>query len=281
MRSFVGILALLLAVTVTRAEAQLASAELFVDINAGTNATNDVPVSDPQSYGVGPQSSNAFLGSGSFPWLLQSVVTGANAKSEGQLDWLATSTQVRLAGNFHNLIAATAPAAALGGFDAVAKITFTVTEQTPFSIAGSVTTGRELSGPEVVACQINGTVLAGDTRATPLAAGSYAIVYDGVIYPGESFALECAAKSDGGSADTNTVTFDATLTFGEGPATTTTTTLQPLTKRQCKKACKRGAAACRASCGTLEKVERRACRKSCKQRLRACGQSTGCNLPLG
>jgi hypothetical protein len=280
MRSL-SVVLLLLAVTVSRADAQLATAELFVNIDAGTNATDAEGNDDPQAYGQGPQTTNVFLGSGSFPWLLQSVVTGANAKSQGQVDYLAAATQVRLAGNFHNEMASAAPAAAAGGFDAVVKITFTVAEQTPFAIAGGVSTGRALSGPEVVTCQLNGTVLAGDTRATPLDAGDYPIVYDSVAFPGETFALECAARSDGGGADASTVGFDATLTFGEGTPTTTTTTLQPLTKKQCKKACKRGAAACRAACGSLVKGERRLCRRSCKQRLKACGQSTGCALPVG
>ncbi len=273
----------LLAVAVPRAHAQLATAELYANIHAGTHATDDTPTTDNQTYDHGPATTNGFLGSGSFPWLLQSVVSDAMAKSQGQVDWLAAATQLRLAGNFHNEIESAAPSAASGGFDAVIKLTFTVTEQTPFSIAGGVSTGRALSDSEVVACQINGTVLAGDSRATPLPAGDYAIDYQGVIYPGETFALECAARSDGGTNDASTVGFDATLTFGDGDGGpgTTTTTLQPLTKKQCKKACKRGAAECRASCGALVKAEKRLCKKSCKQRLKACGQSTGCTLPLG
>jgi hypothetical protein len=273
----------LLALAVPRAHAQLATAELYVNIHAATHATDDTPTTDNQTYDHGPTTTDAFLGSGSFPWLLQSVVSDAMAKSQGQVDWLAAATQLRLAGNFHNEIESAAPSAASGGFDAIAKLTFTVTQQTPFSIAGGVSTGRALSASEVVACQINGTVLAGDTRATPLAAGDYPIVHQGTIYPGETFSLECAARSDGGTSDASTVGFDATLTFGEGggPGTTTTTTLQPLTKRQCKKACKQGAAACRASCGALVKGEKRLCKKSCKQRLKACGQSTGCTLPVG
>jgi hypothetical protein len=272
-----------LACAVPRAHAQLATAELFANIHAGTNATDDTPTSDPQAYDHGPTTTDAFLGSGSFPWLLQSVVTGASAKSTGQVDWLAAATQVRLAGTFQNDIESTAPSAAAGGFDAIAKITFTVTEQTPYTISGGVHTNRALDEAEVVACQINGRVLAGDSRATPLAAGSYGIAYESVAYPGESLALECAAKSNGGTADANTVTFEATVTFGDGDGGpgTTTTTLQPLTKRQCKKACRQGAAACRGSCGSLVKGEKRLCKKSCKQRLKACGQSTGCTLPVG
>lgn len=281
MRSLLGVLLLLPAMTVSRAHAQLATAELYVDIHAATHANDDTPTTDNQTYDRGPETTNGFLGSGTFPWLLQSVVTGASAKSQGQVDWLTAATQVRLAGSFHNEIESAAPSAASGGFDAVAKITFTVAEQTPFTIAGGVMTGRALDDAEVVACQINGTVLAGDSRATPLAAGSYGITYQSVAYPGESFALECAANSSGGTGDASTVTFEATVTFGDGdggPATTTTT-LQPLSKKQCKKSCKRAAAACRQSCGSFVKGDRRICRRQCKERARSCGQSTGCQLP--
>lgn len=281
MRSLLGVLLLLLAMTVPRAHAQLATAELFVDIDAGTNATDGEGNDDPQAYTQGPRSEDAFLGSGSFPWLLQSVVTGASAKSTGQVDYLSAATQVRLAGNFHNEIESAAPSAASGGFDAVVKVTFTVSEETPYTIAGGVSTGRALDEAEVVACQINGRVLAGDSRATPLPAGSYGITYESVAYPGESFALECAAKSNGGTGDASTVSFEATVTFGDGdggPASTTTT-LQPLSKKQCKKSCKRAAAACRQSCGSFVKADRKICRRQCKGRARSCGQSTGCQLP--
>jgi hypothetical protein len=274
---------LLLALAVPRAYAQLASAELFVDIHAATHATDDTPKTDNQTYDHGPTTTDGLLGSGSFPWMLQSVVTDASAKSTGQVDWLAAATQLRLAANVHNEIESAAPSAASGGFDAVIKLTFTVSEQTPFTIAGGVSTGRALSDSEVVACQINGTVLAGDSRATPLPAGDYPIDHQGVISPGESFSLECAARSDGGTADASTVGFDATVTFGDGdggPSSTTTTTLQPLTKKQCKKACRRAGAACRQSCKTLDKADRKTCKRQCNDRKRQCGQSTGCQLPL-
>ncbi len=277
---FLAVLAALLEIAVPRAEAQLASAELYVDIDAGAQATDEGPVTDAETFTDGPRTADVFLGSGSIPWDLQAIAGGGTGDADGQVNYLAAASQIVLGGTFAIKSAATAPAAALAGFDAVAKITFQVSEETPYTITGSVSTGRELSEAEVVACQINGTVLAGDSRATTLAPGSYPILREGVVFPGESFAVECSAASSGGTADENTVTFDLQLNFG-ATTPTTSTTLQPLTKKQCKKACRKAVAACRASCATLDKAERKTCRRACKQSGRGCGPSTGCALPVG
>ncbi|HEV7735351.1 MAG TPA: hypothetical protein VGR62_24475 [Candidatus Binatia bacterium] len=274
------VLAILLATAVPRAEAQLATAELFVDIDAGAQATDEGPISDAETFTDGPRTTDVFLGSGSIPWDLQAIAGGGKGDADGQVNYLAAASQIILGGTFTIQSAAAAPAAALAGFDAVAKITFEVSAETPYTITGSVSTGRALSEAEVVACQINGTVLAGDSRATTLAPGVYPILREGVAFPGESLAVECSAASSGGTADANTVTFDLQLNLGS-TTPTTSTTLQPLTKRQCKKACRRAVAACRASCATLEKAERKTCRRACKQSGRSCGQSTGCALPVG
>jgi hypothetical protein len=280
MRSVLGVVVALL--IASRAGAQLASAELFVNIHANSSAVDEQGHSDtPTPFADGPRTANVLGGSGNIPWSLQSVVTGAEAESNGHVNYLATSQQIVIGGMFRIELASTAPATAGAGFDAIAKISFTVSEETPYSIGGGVSATRALRDDEVVACQINGTVLAGDTRATPLAAGAYGIAYQSVAFPGETIDLECSAAASGGTADANSVAFDVTLNLGGTPATTTSTTLQPLTKRQCRKACRKGIAACRAACGSLDRPERKACRKSCKQRGRQCGQPSGCNLPVG
>ena len=69
----------------------------------------------------------------------------------------------------------------------------------------SLPPGRALDGPEVVACQYNGVVLAGDSRAEPLAPGVYPIDAERTLYPGEVGSLECAAASSGGQSDSNTL----------------------------------------------------------------------------
>lgn len=262
------------------AGAQLASAELFVNVTAGASATDMNLPTDTESFSDGPRTTDIFLGSGTIPFDLQAISGGGRADADGQINYLATtSSQISASGNFVFMASAAAPAAALAGFDAVFKITFTVAATTPYTLTGHVSTGRALSAPEVVACQVNGTVLAGDSRATPLAPGTYPFLAERVASAGEPIFIECDAASSGGTSDVNTVTWEFTANFG--PITpTTSTTLVPLTRRQCRKACRQAKAACRTACPT-DKAEGRACRRSCKRRGRACGQSSGCTLPAG
>jgi hypothetical protein len=103
---------------------------------------------------------------------------------------------------------ASSPAASTAGFDAILSSSFQVVERTCFSPAGHVTTGRDLDNPEVVACQYDGTVLVGDSRAAPLAAGIHAFDDEREVFPGETAVVECAAATSGGQSDTDSLSFE-------------------------------------------------------------------------
>jgi len=58
MRVCAGLLVLFLAAAVSRVEAQLASAELYVNVSAATNATEEHGTSDPQPFNPTPRTEN-------------------------------------------------------------------------------------------------------------------------------------------------------------------------------------------------------------------------------
>lgn len=257
------------------AAGQLATAELYVNVTAGATASDMNVPSDTQSFRDGPRTADVLLQSGTISWGLQAIAGGGEADTDGQIHYLTGASQIAISGTFAFHAAATAPAASMAGFDSGVKVTFQTTNTTPYSLSGHVQTGRDLSDSEVVACQINGRSLAGDTRATPLTAGQYTFVDSGTFSPQESIFVECAAASSGGTSDGNHSEWELTLNFGD--TGTTTTTLVAPTKRQCRRACVQAVKTCRAACdGT--KAERRACRHDCKRRGRGCGLTTGCTL---
>lgn len=195
-----------------RADAQLTSAELYVNVDAGASAFDEGVPSDVQSFSDGPRTEDVFLLGGTIPWHLQAVAGGGSASTMGEIVYLATNTsQIFTRGDFTMGAAAAAPAAALAGFDVVLSISFQVENATTYTLSGYVQTGRELDGPEIVACQIDGVVLAGDSRATPLPAGTYAIDAQRTLYPGETAVLQCAAASSGGSGDSNALAWEVAV----------------------------------------------------------------------
>ena len=201
-----------LGVAAPGAEAQLSSAELFVDIDAGVSATDMNIPTDTDTFSNGPITSDIFLGSGSIPWNLQAADGAGAATTVGQVQYLATTTsQIFARGDFEFLTSAGGDAAALGGFDAVVSIRFQVAVETPYTVTGFVSTAQALDAPQVVSCQINGTILAGDTRATPLAAGTYLIDAQRTLFPGETAVLECSAAASGGQNASNTLAWEVTV----------------------------------------------------------------------
>lgn len=199
--------------TASSARAQLTSADLYLNVHAGVSATGvDSPL-DTDSFDDGPRSGDIFLQSATIPWDLFVASGGAEAGSTGQLTYVATDTsQIYTRGDFSFDTYAQSPAAALGGFDAVLRIDFQVAVQTTFKLNGFVSALHDLDEPEVVYCQYNGVVLAGDTRATPLPAGNYLFVdVEKTLYPFETGSLECGAEASGGQIASNTLVWEATV----------------------------------------------------------------------
>lgn len=264
--------------------AQVASAELFINATAGTNASDENVPSDPQSFHDGPRTTDITLLSDGIPILLQSHAGGADGKVQGQINYLAAATQITTSGTFHVQVGALGEAAAaLANVDATLEITFQTAVDTPYHISGHVKSAIDLSNSEVVTCQVNGTVLAGDTRATPLMAGVYPFTRDGTAAANEPISVECAAAWGAGATSTvgfsNDLEWELTVNFGSTTTTSSTppTTLVPPTKKQCRKRCAAALKSCKLGCSGI-RPNQRACNRQCKQRRRGCGLATGCML---
>jgi hypothetical protein len=203
-----------------RTEAQLVSADLYRDIHAGISASNapEFPLQQ-DAFDIAPISSSIFPSSGTIPWNLYLNVGGAEASTDGNIVYLAASSQIYTTGNFTMFAGADLPQTAVSDFDAVISISFQVATQTTFTLSGSVSTERALRDEEVVACQYNGVVLAGDSRATPLAPGTYTFDVEHTLYPEETGVLQCAAASSGGMSDANTLTWDVAVNGLPEPGT--------------------------------------------------------------
>lgn len=196
-----------------RATAQLSSAELFVNIDAGVSATDEGNPTESDSFSDGPRNANIFLNSGNIPWSLFVSAGGGTAESNGSLTYLATNTsQIYSRGDFDFEALASTPAAALASFDAVMGINFQVATQRTLTISGFVSTLFDLEGPEVVNCQYNGVILAGDDRFSTLPGGTYFFDVERTLFPGETGALGCSAASSGADAESNTLVWDVTVT---------------------------------------------------------------------
>lgn len=195
------------------AAAQLSTAELYVDINAGVSATDEGIPTHSDSFDDGPRYADIFLKSGNIPWNLFVHAGGATAETNGLLSYLATNTsRIYSRGDFDFEALGAPPASALAGFDAVMGIAFQVATQRTFTISGFVSTAVALEGPEVVNCQYNGVVLAGDDRFATLPAGTYFFDVERTLFPGETGALSCSAASSGATAEANTLVWDVTVT---------------------------------------------------------------------
>lgn len=210
--ALVGACALGIACLATRpAAAQLASAEMFLDVDAGVSASGPSNPLQSETFSNGPRSFDLLGVDDSIGWNLN-VTSGGSAETVGTIDYRAITTyEIVSTGDFSFTTLASPPVSAIGGFDATMRIDFQVASVVTFLLTGQVSTGRSLDDPEVVACQYNGVVLAGDTRATPLDAGTYAFSVERTLYPNETGSLQCAAASSGALGDSNVLTWRVTV----------------------------------------------------------------------
>lgn len=211
-RLLVSFGAMALVCAAPRAGAQLTSASLFADLNGGVMASAEGFPLDSKSYLPPLISEDIFLESDTITWDLFAVSGGAEATSTGEFTYLATNTsQIFTRGEFFMEALAAPPLAGIASFDAAMSIDFAVAVQTTFTITGFVSTTRALDGPEVVSCQYNGVVLAGDTRATLLDAGTYMFQVERTLFPFESGSLDCSAASSGAAADSNRLIWEVVV----------------------------------------------------------------------
>lgn len=195
-----------------RAGAQIASAELYFAGFGGVSASDQGLPLVTEQFNVPPYTEDIFLTSDSFPWDLSVTRGGGSASSRGTITWRTNLAEIELRGiEMRSRSTASLPATALHGFDAVVSVSFQVETETVLRVAGRVSSSRALDAPEVVSCQWGGTILAGDTRATPLAPGTYPFDEERSALPGETYTVMCAAATSGGMNDDSTLAFDLTV----------------------------------------------------------------------
>jgi hypothetical protein len=275
--------ALVVVALAARADAQLTDIQVFQRVQAGVSA---VDMSSPQfSDGINlPPTTTPVLSNGGQITYMYEVTSGnADATTPGTIDYLSSSSHLSATATFQSEALGNSPAASMANVDAGFGFVFGATAITSFHVSGLIQTSRPLQDlSDFLQCQLDGTVLAGyPASAIPLNTPVH-FDHDATIYPGETFKLECRATrgvSNGFAPETQLLQFQFTLELA-GSRPTTSTTLVPPTKKQCRKLCNVAAKACRQSCAAAGSgPERRACKKTCRQARKHCGPSTGCALP--
>ena len=191
----------LLAFGADSAEAQLVDATLFKNITAGAAAFDENPPGVNKNYDDGPSSDPIPFGAQVIPINLVATFGGAESSIHGQIAYQVLSSELTAKGFVRHYSKATGEhASASAGFDAVVSFQFDASEQSEYRIFGWVKSDRDLSEPELVACQRNGVVLAGDTRATTYALGLQKFEEVRTIYPNDPVTIECGAVASGGAA---------------------------------------------------------------------------------
>jgi hypothetical protein len=264
-----------------RADAQLTDIQVFRRVEAGASAVDMNTPQEIDGYDLPPETSPALSGGGQITYDVQVDSGDATAKTSGTIDYLDSSSNLSVTATFHAEALGSSPAASMADVDAGFGFVFGAAAITSFHVSGLVQTSRPLQDlSDFLQCQLNGTVLAGDpASAIPPNAPLY-FDHDGTISPGETFQLECRAArgvSNGFGPETQDLQFRFTLELG-GATPTTTTTLVPLPKKQCRKHCNQSAQLCRAGCG-FSGTPVRPCKKACRRARKHCNQSTGCRLP--
>ena len=265
------------------ANAQLTDIQVFQRVQAGVSA---VDMNSPQfSDGINlpPTTTPALSDGGQITYMYEVTSGNADATTSGTIDYLSSSSNLSVTATFNSEALGNAPASSLAGVDVGFGFVFGATAITSFHVSGLIQTSRPMQDlSDFLQCQLNGTVLAGHpASAIPLDTPVH-FDHDATIYPGEIFQLECRATrgvSNGFGPETQLLQFQFALELA-GSTPTTTTTLVPPTKKQCRKACNAAAKACRQSCAAAGSgPERRACKKTCRQGRKHCGLPTRCALP--
>lgn len=183
------------------AGAQLVDATLFKNITAGAGAFDDNGPGDNESYANGPSNDPIPFGAQVIAINLVATDGGAQSSVHGQISYQVLSSELTAKGFVRHYSKATGElASALAGFDAVMSFRFDASEQSEYRIFGWVKSDRDLSEPELIACQRNGIVLAGDTRATLYPLGLQQFEDVRTIFPNEPVTIECGAVASGGAA---------------------------------------------------------------------------------
>ena len=234
------------------ADAQLTNIQVYRRVQAGVTAIDMNTPQESDSYNLQPETNPTPSSGGAHSYELVVESGGATAKSSGDLNYLNSSSNLTVTATFHAEALGTSPAASMASVDAGFGFVFGAAAITNFHVTGLVQTSRPLQDlSDFLQCQLNGTVLAGyPASAIPLNT-PVSFDRDATIYPGETFRLECRATrgvSNGVGPETQDLQFRFTLELA-GSTPTTSTTLVPLTKKQCRRACNEDARLCRANCG--------------------------------
>jgi hypothetical protein len=212
----------LLACTVDSAHAQIVDTTLHKEISAGAG-TFDLNETGPnETLSEGPATDPLPLGTDTLPIHVASHIASASAQVDGDIEYqLFDSELLASARVFHSSRVTNDTASAASGFDAVVQFEFDVSTQSEYRIVGWVSSSRPLLGPELISCQRNGVILAGDTRATPYPGGLQTFDETRTAFPNDPVTILCGAVASGGQTASGTVAWQFAVRLSDAGPTCT------------------------------------------------------------
>lgn len=264
---------------------QIVDAEVYQRLHVGVGAEGAEAPEMTEQESIAPNTTPVGS-SGSFTFPIDlAVVSGGSASATGNVQYFIGPQQLSASGSYDLAVSGSATTTGRSGVDGVLSLRFYVSSETPYTLSGAVRTSKPLADTDRLQCQENGEVLVDAVGASATPGVDVPFVAAGYAYPGEQRVVECGViKTIAASAvlasDDVSLRWGFDVALGATPTTTTTLPGPPLKPKQCRRACRKAAAACRRAC-TGTKAEKRVCRKGCNQLRKSCGQETGCTLPIG
>lgn len=210
--------ALLLTLCAAEARAQVTSVEVYRDVDAGAAASDQNVGGANDPFQFGPNTTVVLSGGGNTTFDVNMDKGGGHSEAHGLIQYLVSQSEITASGKFTEFTSVIDQASASAGIDATISLKFSVAEKASYRIWGWIQTPKALTDPELLACLRNGVVLAGDSRATPLASGVYMFDQDREIFPEDPVTIECGAACSAAQGQSDDISWRFIIRFTDaGP----------------------------------------------------------------